>query len=128
MGRTISSGVLARSQADIFNPAGSETRQSGIVPSGLTLSLFVNNSLIPWTLQDGSSVPDSSVSAGYIYFNEIAGAPGFYSVRFFPDRVGFWRMVLKVGMTSAEVITEFDVVPATISNANGGLNASFMKP
>lgn len=90
--------------------------------SSLQSKLFVNNQLLPWTLEDGSSVLDSSISSTKIYYNEISGNPGFTSLRFFPDRIGFWRLILS--WNTSEVIKEYDVSGA--KNSTGGLNASFV--
>lgn len=99
---------------------------SGIGISQLSLAVFVDNGLLAWPLVDGSLVPDSSVSAGTVYFNEISGSPGFYSVRFFPDRTGYWRIVIGNAALGAEVVKEFDVVPANPIGPPNGLNATFL--
>lgn len=123
MGRNVSSGSLARAQADFFQISGQ--RVVGVVWSTLAAHVFVNNAALPWPVADGSSVQDTSISAGKVLFNEIAGSPGFYSVRFFPDRVGYWRIVLRSDSLNAEVVLEFDVA-APVPPA-GGLNATFVK-
>jgi len=74
---------------------------------------------------DGLTIPDSSISSGFVYFNEIPGSPGFYSVRFYPDRTGFWKLVYSIPTLPAEVIREFDVSPSGLSSSANGLNASF---
>ena len=125
MGRNVSSGSLVRAQADFFLPAGSANRVTGVQWSTLAPLVFVNNSALPWQIADGTAVPDSSISAGTVYFHEIPGSPGFYSVRFFPDRTGYWRIALKSSSLGAEVILEFDITaPAAPA---GGLNATFVK-
>lgn len=127
MGRTVSAGVLVRDQLDIYNPPSSFTRSTGVVPSGISVTAFVNNAAVAWPLADGTAVADSSVSAGTVYFNEIPGSAGFYSLKFFPDRVGFWRFVIRIAATSTEVVKEYDVVPSQQVNASSGLNASFLR-
>lgn len=122
MGRLISAGALAYEQLDFFLPAGSVNRVSGIVVPNLQMTMFVNNSVLAWPLVDGSAVADSSVVSGSIYFNEIAAAPGFYSVRFFPDRVGFYRLVFLASSYGIEVEKEYDVLsPGVLRPATGGL-------
>jgi hypothetical protein len=125
MGRSISATSLVFDQVDLYNPPGSITRVAGVLASNVSVSVFSNNVLLPWTIQDGSAVPDSSISAGVIYFNEISGQPGFYSVRFYPDRIGFWRLVFSVPSIAAEVIREYDITPANQYAAANSLNASF---
>ena len=95
MSRLVSAGAIVHAQADFFQPKGSINRPAGIVAASLSMSAFASSSVLSWPLADGASVPDSGISAGTVYFNEVSGAPGFYSVRFFTDRVGFWRVVLR---------------------------------
>jgi len=127
MSRLVSAGAVVHAQADFFQPKGSVNRLTGIVPASLTMAAFVNSSVLAWPLADGSSVTDSGVSAGTVYFNEVSGAPGFYSVRFFPDRTGFWRVVLRSLALQQEAVLEFDAAPAGVFKAvpRGGLTASF---
>jgi hypothetical protein len=122
MGRLIPAGTLAFEQLDFFVPAGTVNRMSGIPASGLQMWLFVNNQILSWPLVDGTATPDSSIVSGSVYFNEIAACPGFYSVRFFPDRVGFFRFVFLSQPYSVELIKEFDVLPpGVLRPSSGGL-------
>ncbi len=125
MGRLLSAGHLVRDQIDIYIPAGSVNRRAGENFTQLVLVSFVDNNLIAWPLADGTNVPDSSISAGVVYFNQIPGAPGFYSIRFFPDRVGFWRLIFQEQALGEEVILSYDIVPPQGSTPNS-LNASFL--
>lgn len=127
MGRLLSAAALVRDQIDLYLPPGSVNRAQGYSVSGLSLALFFNNALVAWPLVDGSLVPDSSVSAGTVYFNEIQGSPGFYAVRFFPDSVGFWRVVLTAANIQTERILEYDIAPAGSKSGQGGLIASFVE-
>lgn len=127
MSRIVSAGAVAYAQADFYQPKGSINRLSGLVPASLTMKVFANSSLLSWPLEAGSGVSNSGVSAGTVYFEEVSGASGFYLVRFFPDRTGFWRIVLSYVALQQEVALEFDVVPAGVFKAvpRGGLSASF---
>lgn len=127
MSRALPAACLVRDQLDVFDPAGSITRATGITTSDLSITLFLNNVKVNWSLMDGSAVADSSISSGFIYFNPISGSNGFYSIRFFPDRVGFWRLVVRHATLEQEIIKEYDILAAT-SSASGGLNASFLRP
>jgi len=122
MGRSVSAGTLIRSQPDFYFPIDTYNRVTGLQATGVTLILMVNNQILSWPLLDGTAVADSSISAGNVYFNEIIGAPGFYSLRFFPDRVGYWR--ISVVASSFESLLEFDVNPASAQSS--GLIASFI--
>jgi len=120
MGRLISAGALAYEQLDFFFPAGSVSRATGIVPSDLVLTAFVNNVLLAWPLEDGAAVADSSISAGKVYFNEIAGSPGYYSVRFFPDRIGYFRFSFLHPAYGIELERSFDVLPPGVLRPSSG--------
>ena len=131
MSRIVSAGSIVQSQVDYYSPPGSISRAAGINLTTVSAVAFVNNSqLTTWSLVDGTSVPDINVSSGYIYFNEIVGSSTYYSVRFFPDRIGFWRVILTNLSLNSEQILEYDVVPAGTFQpgiSTSGLNASFLK-
>jgi hypothetical protein len=124
MSRSVPSASLIVDQIDLYDPPGGIIRAVGVLAADVTVSVFSNNSFMSWPLIDGTMVPDSSISSGTIYFNEIVGQPGFYSVRFFPSRIGFWRLIFSIPSITAEVIREFDVFSQSSGPANG-LNASF---
>lgn len=122
MGRLISAGTLAYEQLDFFLPPGSVNRITGIPASSLQMWLFVNNQILSWPLVDGTTVADSGIVAGSVYFNEIAASPGFYNVRFFPDRVGFFRLVFLNQSYSIELVRELDILPpGVLRPPSGGL-------
>ena len=120
MARSIASGRLAYCQADFFE---SGSRKTGVQYVDIQARVFVDGIVLPWAMSDGTFVPDSSVAAGSVFFNEVAGASGFYSVRFFPDRPGFWRIVISHPVLGVEIIIEFDTVPPMLTTS--GLLASF---
>ena len=123
MSRTVYSSAVVQDQIDIYDP-DTDLRVEGIVSSFLTSIIFKNNTPLDWSLLDGSSVANSSMSSGSIYFNEFVGLPGYYSVRFYPSGPGFWRLILKYGNT--EFIKEYDVISPSYSSAqSSGLVASF---
>jgi hypothetical protein len=124
MGRQVPAGCLVYDQIDLFMPAGSINRVVGESYTTLGLNTFVNNILVTWPLADGTFVADSSISAGTVYFNQITGSPGFYTVRFFPDRTGFWRLIFREATLGEEVILSYDVIHAR--SGPGELNASFV--
>lgn len=125
MSRVIQASSLIRDQIDLYSSG--ITRATGLTASSLTLTLFFNNSYVSWPLAAGDAVADSSIASGSVYFNEIAGHAGYYSLRFLPDRVGFWRAVFRCAAPSVEVAGDYDVVPAAVPVASG-LNASFVRP
>jgi hypothetical protein len=124
--RTVYANQALLEQVDFIGPDG-VTRVSGITPGALISKLFFNNSVQPWPLVSGVAVTDQQVVAGYVYFNEIPGQPGFYSVRFRPNALGYWRTLLSYPAGMQTLAQDFDVVPA-LSAGEGGLQASFVKP
>lgn len=122
MGRTANAGSVVRSQVDLYSSG--ITRQAGIFAAAVTASVFVDNLPVAWPIVDGTSVPDAIVSSGSVYFHEISGTSGYYSVRFFPDRTGFWRLILTHAGLGKQVILEFDVTAAS-APISQGLNATF---
>ncbi len=125
MSRSVNSGSVIYSQVDFFSPPGSYIRIPSIAASSVSIKIFCNNKSLGWTVVDGSNIQDSGVSSGNIYFNEITSGTGFYSIRFFPNKIGFWRII--VSHSSGEQILEFDVSPQS-GSSQPGLIASFNKP
>lgn len=128
MGRSVSAGTVVRDQVDIYQPIGSFKRVAGILAPSVTPAVFVDNLSITWPIQDGTNVADSSISSGAVYFNEIPGSPGFYAVRFFPDRTGFWRVIFSLPVYGLEIVKEYDVIPSLPGPSSpNSLNATFIK-
>ena len=103
------------------------TRVTGLTSADFASTLCFDNVVQPWALTDGTAVADAQVAAGKVYFNEITGAAGFYSVRFRPNAVGFWRLSLAYAAGPRLATLAFDVVaePPVVAT---GLTASFVKP
>src|SRR4051812_33893693 len=110
--RRVSINQTVFDQADFFQNDGF-TRQAGLTLVDLASQLFFNNVLQPWTLTDGAPVPDSHTRAGSIYFNEITGATGHYSVRLRPSASGYWRLVLVYAVGQQILTRDYDVSAET---------------
>jgi hypothetical protein len=124
MSRLIQVGLVVKGQLDFYVTPGEATRVTGLTADDVEIVLFKNNSLTSWAVVDGSSVLDSSISAGIIYFNEIDSAPGYYSVRFYPDSTGFWR--LGSVYNDREQVLEFDLTSSSsLIPTNDGFITSF---
>lgn len=125
MSRLISAGALTYAQPDILSPSAPHERIAGLDFSDVQFRLFVNNTVMSWPLVSGLGVPDASVASGKVYFNQIPANEGFYSVRFFADRVAFWRLVLQVPSYLVESVLDFDAVsPGALRPSASGLIAS----
>lgn len=125
-GRIVQSNQVILDQVDFFAPDG-YTRLTGLTPSSLVSQIFFQNAQQPWALVSGLGVTDAQVVSGNVYFNEIPGNPGFYSVRFRPNAVGYWRNILTYSAGQQILAQDFDVV-ASGAAMEPGLRASFMKP
>lgn len=123
-GRLIPINRVVIDQADILAP-DDFTRVTGLTVADLTATLFYNNVAQPWTFISGATVMDAQVAAGAVYFNEITGQPGFYSVRFRPNAVGFWRACLSYAAGPRALSFGYDVVqePPLVAS---GLKSSFV--
>ncbi len=124
--RNVPSGQVILDQADFFLGDGF-TRVAGISVGQITSKLFLGNVVQAWSLASGLGLTDAQLVAGKVYFNEVPGSPGYYSVRFRPNSVGFWRLSLTWSAGTQTVILDFDVA-SSVTLVDTGLNASFMKP
>jgi len=125
-GRQVFSNQVVFDQADFFQADGF-TRVVGLTPAQLTCEIFFNNTPLPWSLVSGVGVADTQVAAGRIYWVEIPGDPGRYSVRWRPNSVGYWRLLITYPVGEQIMGQDYDVVnsPQTVDQ---WLKASFVKP
>lgn len=125
MSRLIEAGEIVFDQLDFYQSVF-PNRIEDIPVSSLEFKVFNNNMLMPWTFVDGTNVQDGQIAANVLYFNQISGNPGYYQIRFFPDRIGFWRVIVKYPTFSIEIIREYDAKPnSSVCDTGGGLQASF---
>lgn len=110
-------------QIDFFAVDGFN-RQAGLTIIDLATRVFCDNAVQPWVLVNGAAVPDALVKSGSLYFHEITGADGYYSLRFRPTAVGYWRIVVTYTAGQQIAAQDYDVA-AESPQLNGGLVASF---
>jgi hypothetical protein len=125
-GRQVYANQLVLEQADFFQSDGF-TRVTGLTASQVQQTLTFNNVAQPWPLVDGGSIPDAQTVSGRIYYSEIPGLPGVYSVRFRPNAVGYWRMTITYVPGQQIVAQDYDVL-AQLPATDQGLKPSFTKP
>ncbi len=125
-GRLVRSNEVIRDQADFFQSDGF-TRVTGLTPLQVSAVLFSNNVPQGWVLTDGTGTTDTQVAAGKVYWNEIAGAAGYYAVRFIPNSVGYWRLALTYTAGQQIIAQDFDVI-AGPTVLDTGVRASFNRP
>ncbi len=125
-GRQIPTGQTVDDQADFFQSDGF-TRVTGLTVSQLTMALFFDNQPQPWQFVTGAGVTDTQITSGYVYWLEVPGAPGYYSVRFRPNAIGYWRLLITYPVGTQIQGQDYDVVPPS-PTVDQGLKASFLKP
>jgi hypothetical protein len=125
-GRLVQINQLVLDQADFFQSDGF-TREAGLTPSDLTSQIFHLNVLQPWPLIDGSTVTDQMVVSGKIYWTEVPGSPGIYNVRWRPNALGYWRLLITFAAGTQIMGQDYDVV-SQVPVAESGLRASFTRP
>jgi hypothetical protein len=125
--RHVQTNEVVLDQADFFQGNGFD-RVPGLTISSVAVQVFWNNQLQPWPLTDGTPVTNALAAAGYVYWNEIPGAAGFYSVRWRPTGTGYWRVVLTYATGTQTVCLDYDVIPESATVSETGLKAVFVKP
>lgn len=126
-GRQVFINQTVLDQADYFQMDGF-TRVVGLTPAQLVGEVFFNNTSQPWVLTDGSSIIDSAIMSGKLYVNELVGQPGHYSVRFRPNAVGYWRVLLTYTAGQQISAQDYDVLAQGGPPTDQGLKATFTKP
>ena len=121
-GRIVRINQTVIDQADFFQVNGFN-RVAGLTFGDVMAQTFYNNVPQPWTLANGGSTSDGQVKTGVLYFHEIPGALGNYSLRFRPNAAGYWRVILTYTAGQQIVAQDYDVM-AEPAQA-GGLTASF---
>ena len=124
--RFIQVNQIVLDQADYFESDGF-TRVLGLTVADLTCQVFFNNSQQPWPLVSGAGILDNQIVSGKIYFHEVPGSPGIYSVRFRPNAVGYWRNLVTYTHGTQILAQEYDVSAQTIT-APSGVKSSFTRP
>lgn len=122
--RTVNVSKLVLDQVDFFVTDG-KTRSQGVTIGDLNLKLFFNGSQVEWPLVSGSSVQDLQVTAGQVYWTEFL--TGFYTIRFFPNVVGSWRVILTYPAHDQAVSLSYDVSLPSFVPFSSGIHTSFIR-
>lgn len=125
-GRVVQQNQVVYDQVDYFQSDGF-TRVTGLTYSGVILNTFFENVAQPWPLSNGLLVTDAQVASGYVYFNEVPGSPGYYNIRWRPNAIGYWRLLVTYVPGQQIEAQDYDVV-AGYPVVETGLSASFIKP
>lgn len=101
------------------------TRVHNLTVADLTLVAFFNNVPLVWPLTSGNGIGDAQVKTGFFYFSELS-IPGYYGLRFRPNAIGFWRVVVNYPAGVQSIALDYDVLQPI--EMTGGLKAQFIKP
>lgn len=121
--REVSSGQLVFDYVDLFLGDGF-TRAQDVGPSSLSLRVFFNGSELSWPLISGVGVSETVMAAGKVYWQEFSS--GYYSLRFFPNAVGMWRLVLGYGAHDQAIALNY-LAESPKPTGPQGLRTSFFK-
>jgi hypothetical protein len=122
--REVPAGRMVFEQVDLFLGDG-ETRSTGVLVAGLQVAVHTGPTVLSWPLVTGVGIPDVRVSAGKIYWTEFAS--GFYSIRFFPNVVGLWRVILTYPAFDQVLSYTYNVVAQGAGVPGVGFKASFTR-
>jgi len=125
-GRLVQINQVVLDQTDFFESDGF-TRKAGLGLSDVTHEVFFANILQPWPLVTGIGVSDAQVRSGQVYWNEVPGSPGFYNVRWRPNAIGYWRVLISYTVGTQIMGQDYDVI-SQVPAGETGLRASFTKP
>jgi hypothetical protein len=124
-GRLVYSNQVIYDQADFFQLDG-YTRVVGLTVSQVLEELYFNNVLQPWPLVSGVGVQDNQIAAGKVYWTPLPG--GLYGVRFRPNAVGYWRLLITYDAGTQRLAQDYDVHAGTGISTPTGLKSSFIDP
>lgn len=109
-------------QVDIFQ-SDFFTRRTGLLPTDVTLTLFLNNAVVAWPLVDGSAVTDAQVVSGSVYWNELTN--GAYGIRFYPNSLGHWSLSISYSAAAPNQIVSLDFDVSSPSSSSDSLRVDF---
>jgi hypothetical protein len=126
-GRSTPNNTTLLDQADFFSGDGFR-RVPGLTPGDVTCLVFFNNLVQPWALVPGVAVSDAQVQSGRIYWSEIPGASGYYSLRWRPNATGYWRVLVNYPAGLQVIARDYDVVAQGNEGCSpgGGVKVSFV--
>ncbi len=108
-------------QVDLLS-ADQYTRIPGVSASNVTMTLFLNNTVVSWPLVEGALVSDVQVASGSVYWNALPNQG--YGIRFFPNSIGHWNLLIAYPGTSQLISLDYDVAKLPLA-VESGVTAGF---
>lgn len=121
--RTSPTGKMILEQVDFFLVDG-RTRAQGLVPGDLQLKVFLNDAQVDWPLVSGAGIQNVRVTAGRVYWTEFSS--GYYSIRFYPNMAGTWRVIVTYPDQDQAISLSYDVAPQ-YAPPPSGMRASLLR-
>lgn len=122
-GRLVFNNLVVYDQADFFGLDG-YSRVADLTTSQLVLQVYYDNMLQNWLLVPGTGVAEGQVASGNVYLDTLPG--GSYGVRWRPNAIGYWRILLTYPVGSQILAQDYDVGSGTgVVPPGGGLKVSF---
>jgi len=123
-GRLVFNNLVVYDQADFFGLDG-YSRVSDLTTSQLVLQVYYDNIPQTWLLVSGTDVTEGQVASGNVYLDNLSG--GSYGVRWRPNAIGYWRILLIYPDGSQILAQDYDVESGTgVVPPGGGLKVSFV--
>lgn len=119
--RSVQVNQVIFDQVDLLS-ADQYTRIPGVSAASVTLTLFLNNTVVSWPLVEGALVTDAQVVSGSVYWNALPNQG--YGVRFFPNQLGHWNLLIAYPGTSQLISLDYDVVNLPLA-IESGVTAGF---
>jgi len=126
-GRLVYNNQVVYDQAQFFEVIDGFTRVIDLTPSQLVLEVYYDNGVLTWPLVSGAGVLDAQVTSGQVYFDPTP--TGLYGIRWRPNAVGYWRLLLSYPPVLQVLGQDYDVHSGTgVEPPGGGLKVSFVGP
>lgn len=99
--------------SDVLRPTNGNdnSRITGLTFEDFDVDGIFNGSYSDVPLLDGVGVPDVQVSPGSLYINEVTPGSGLYSVRFWPNEIGYQSYLITCITYMTESNLDYDIIP-----------------
>ena len=120
--RQVPINLIIFDQVNIFQ-SDNYNKVTGLLASNVDFQLMLNNQVVSWPLLSGTSIQDSQVVAGSVYWDELPGSS--YGIRFFPNSIGHWNLTVSYASIPQIISIDYDVTRQVSSTSNPFIKASF---
>ena len=106
--------------SDVLRPTNgsNNARVSGLTYDDFTVQGVFNSSYSVVSTLDGSGISNLQITPGFIYINEVEPGSGLYSIRFWPNAVGYQSFYIIYDAFSTESRFDYDILPNIARSAS----------